>query len=102
MRRLFRKWKIAFQIRYVTNPDREDTWLTLEDIRSQLPGGKWRHNRVYEDVSVATQNSMTLSGFWGLEEEDKAALIAYHRAKGTIEAYEHFLAEKRSKQARKN
>lgn len=84
----------------MTNPDTPDTWLTLDDIRAQLPSGKWRHNRIYEDVSVALENNMAPSRFWDMEEDDKAMLLAYYRTKGTIEAYEHHLAEKRAKRDR--
>ena len=81
----------------MTNPDYPNTWLTLDDIRKKLPSSNWRHGSLYEYATVASEKKMLLSDFLSLEEEDMAYEIAYRRAKGTIEAYENLLSERRSK-----
>lgn len=74
--------------------------MSLEQIRKELPSGKWRTSRVYEDVDVAAQHHWAVSHLWALAENDQAFLIARHRAKATMEAYENHLFEK--EMARKN
>lgn len=55
--------------------------------------GKWRHNRIFEDVDVALDHHLSPSQFWGTAEQDRAYMIAHKRAKGTMEAYEAHLHE---------
>lgn len=69
---------------------------------SKRKPGKWRHNRVFEDVDVATANQLMPSIFWQASERDRAYLIAHKRTKGTMEAYEAHLGEiEAAKQAAK-
>lgn len=82
----------------MTNPDYPNQWLSLNKIREKLPRGNWRHGNLWEYATVATDNGILLSDFLDLDEEDMANLIAYRRAKSTIEAYEQFLSEKKNKQ----
>jgi len=50
-------------------------------------------------VTVAVESGILPSQFWDLDKYDKNLLVAWHRTKGTIEAYEHHLNEKRMKAA---
>lgn len=52
---------------------------------------------MFEDVGVAIELGMTPTRFWSLPDSDKAYLIAYQRAKATIQGYEHYLAERETK-----
>lgn len=60
---------------------------------SKKSPGKWRHNRIFEDVDVALEHNLAPSTFWLTEEQDRAYMIARKRAKGTMEAYETHLQE---------
>lgn len=75
----------------------EDDWLTLEDVRKQLPKGQWRHSAVFEQVGVAAELRVAPTEFWGWSEHDKAYMIAYYRVKSTLQEYEQVLREKESK-----
>ena len=56
--------KNRFQIQYARTQDEED-WLTLAEIREAIPGGKWRHNRIFEDVTVAVEMKLDpVTEFW--------------------------------------
>lgn len=53
--------------------------------------GKWRHNRVFEDVDVAHEEQLSPTTFWDQVEGDRAYQIARKRAKATMEGYEAYL-----------
>lgn len=55
--------------------------------------GKWLHSKIFEDVEVAHDEGLSLSSFQTLRENDRAFMIARKRAKGTMEAWEAWLAE---------
>lgn len=55
---------------------------------------------MFEDVGVAVEMGMTPTFFWTLPDNDKAYLIAYQRAKSTIQGYEHYLAEREAKRSK--
>lgn len=75
----------------------EDEWLTLDEIREQLPKGQWRHSSVFEQVGVAAELRVTPSEFWGWSDHDKAYMIAYYRVKSTLQEYEEVLRDKESR-----
>ena len=81
----------------MTNPNDPDLWLTLQDIRAQLPKSQWRHSRVYEDVSVAIDIGLPVSQFWLLPEMDRAYFIAKKRVGAAMASYDEFLREKEMK-----
>jgi hypothetical protein len=56
---------------------------------------------VFEDVGVAIELGMTPTKFWSLPDSDKAYLVAYQRAKATIQGYEHYMAERDAKRSKK-
>lgn len=66
----------------------------MAQIRKELPQGKWRNTRLFEDVSVAAEHDMIPSQLWQLSDGDQALLIAHSRASGTIRAYSDFLHQK--------
>lgn len=75
----------------------EDEWLTLDEIRQQLPKGQWRHSAVFEQVGVAAELRVAPSDFWAWSDHDKAYLIAYYRVKSTLQEFEHVLSEREHK-----
>ena len=89
--------KPLFAVQYVTNPNDPDLWLTLQDIRDQLPKSQWRHSRVYEDVSVSIDIGLPVSQFWLMPEMDRAYFIAKKRTHSAMEAYDALLREKEMK-----
>ncbi len=89
--------KPPFAVQYVTRTDQPDLWLSLQDIRDQLPKSPWRHSRVYEDVSVAIDVGMPVSQFWLMPEMDRAYFIAQKRVHSAMEAYDALLREKEMK-----
>lgn len=70
--------------------------MDLEQIREVLPKAHWRFNRIFEEVGLATDGGRLPSEFWALDEDDQALLLAYHRVKATIEAYEMHRSSKKS------
>ena len=82
----------AFQIRYKRGKSDEEDWLTLDEIREQLPRSEWRHGAIFEQVGVAIEQRLLPSAFWDADPLDKAMIVAYYRTKSTIEAYEHHLS----------
>lgn len=83
--------------------DDADLWLSLADIREQLPKSNWRHSRVYEDANIAADIGLPLSEFWSWPETDRAYLIARKRVAATMEGYDALLREKEMKrQSRMN
>lgn len=98
MRNCCNKRRMLFAIQYQTG---SDSFLSLEEIRAKLPKSYWRHSRVFEDVGVAVEMGMTPTYFWTLPDNDKAYLVAYQRAKATIQGYEQYLAERESKRKHK-
>lgn len=91
------KRKNRFEIRFVTDPDDPDRWLTLDQIREKLPPGNWRHNKVLELVDAAMSNGTVPSAFLDLTTDDKALIIAYNRATRTMRAYDDYLASEAAK-----
>lgn len=79
------------------NPEEPETWLSLTQMREEMPKGKWRHSRFFEDIGVAVKMQMTPSSFWQMDESDQALIIARLRALSTMEAYEQHLADKAAK-----
>lgn len=77
----------------MTDPDNPEAWLSLPEIREVLPKGNWRHNRLFEDVSLSTEMKLQPSVFWAFDETDQALLLARARALATMQAYEQHLAE---------
>lgn len=80
----------------------EDDWLTLEEIRQQIPRGQWRHSSVFEQIGVAAELQMAPTEFWSWNEHDKAYMIAYYRVKSTLQEYEQVLRDKESKRKTPN
>jgi hypothetical protein len=76
--------------------------LTLEQVRKELPRGKWKHNRLFEDISVAAEFGMSPMTFWMHQDQDKAFMVAYQRAVSTMRSYEDYLhAKEMERQSRK-
>ena len=86
-----------FAVQYVTNSNEPALWLTLDDIRKELPKSQWRHSRVYEDVSVTADIGLPLSQFWLMPEMDRAYFIARKRTQSAMEAYDALIREKEMK-----
>ena len=85
---------MPFEIHYAPTND-PSSWKTLGQIRKELPSGKWKNSRLFEDVSVALDSGLGApSNLWNLEAQDQAFVIAYYRVKGTIQAYEDHLHAK--------
>lgn len=84
-------------MRYAIGKDQED-WLTLDEIREIVPSGKWRHNRIFEDVTVAVAMGQDpVTEFWPLDNKSKAWLIAWHRVKSSMAAYDQYLHDEEMK-----
>lgn len=84
---------MLFGIRYASDSD-QDKWLTLDDIREELPKSAWRHTGLFETIGVAIKMNMPPTRFWAMPEEDKAYIIAYHRAISAMQEYERKLSER--------
>ena len=93
---------MLFAIRYLLDRDYPDEARTLEDIRKELPLSQWQHNRLFEDLSYCAEHGIPPLTFWGYAREEQAMLLAYFRAKGSIQAYEQLLAEKEAKKKSKS
>lgn len=52
------------------------------------------HSRTYEDVGAAIESGLSPTAFALLEEQDQAYVLAYHRIKGTMMAYENYLSDR--------
>lgn len=85
--------KKPFEIQYRADPEDESTWLSLEEIRKIVTPGKWGHNRILEEVNAALELQKMPSEFWAAQRTDQAYILAHHRAKSTMTAYEDYLRE---------
>lgn len=86
-----RKRRILFAVKFLPDPSDPETYKSLDDIRKDLPRGKWLHSRVFEEVDSAVELQMTPTAFWLLDRNDQALLLARRRVRATIEAYEDHL-----------
>lgn len=86
---------------YRPDPTNPETWLTLKQVRDQIPEGKWGFSRVYEDVNVAIAIGHA-HDFWELPDYIQAYAIARFRARGSVEAFEDELHKKDMKSRNAN
>ena len=100
-RRLSPKRRSRFNVRYKVDFDNEDIWLSLDEIKDKVPEGRWTHNQFFEQVDVAIESGYTPSYFWGLDDFDKALIMARFRAKALIESYEAHIRELEAKKRNK-
>lgn len=70
-------------------------------MREQVSKGKWSNSRIFEDVVVATEMRIPLSELWSWGEEDQAYVLAFHRVKATMQAYEEYLHDREATRNRK-
>lgn len=91
------KRRNRFDIRYVTDPNDPDNWLTLDKIRERMPAGNWQNSKILEMVDAALAAGITPTRFLDLPIDDKALIIAHNRATRTMRAYDDFVASEAAK-----
>jgi hypothetical protein len=89
-----------FSVLYVVDPRDRDSWKDLAAMRDEMGQGDWHSSKVFEEIGVALKHHMSPGQFWLLPENDRAYMVAYERATGTMESYAHHVAEKASKRKR--
>lgn len=85
----------------MTNPKDPTQWLSLGQIRERIPSGSWHHSPVFEQVGAGIESGVPeQSKFLLMHDFDKAYIIAYHRVKSTMAAYENWLHEEKMKRSK--